>query len=452
MKKIKMLGLGLAATVLLAACGAPAPPAAQVEQKPAEQKPAEVKPTEAPKPAANSVKIVWWHIFTQDNEKKAYQELADEFTKANPNVNIEITVLENEAFKSKLATNMQSGSPPDIFQSWGGGVLGQYAEAGLVKDLTEAIKVDGFGDTLLEGPKSLYTINGKTYGLPWKVGMVGFWYRKDLFKQAGIEDTPKTWTEFLETVKKLKAANLTPIALGGKEKWPGHFYWVYAAIRMGGKAAFDAAYTRSGKFSDPAFVEAGARLKELVDLQPFQNGFLGAGYPDHAALVANGKAAMELMGHWAYGFETSLAKDKALEDYKANIGWFPFPTMDGQKGDASDALGGGDGFAIGKNAPPEALNFVKFMLSKENQSKMAKAGIAVPPVVKGVESAVDNLLIQEIQKRAGAAKYFQLYYDQYLPPAVGNAVNDETQKLFAGTASPQQVADAIEAAAAAELK
>ena len=56
------------------------------------------------------------------------------------------------------------------------------------------------------------------------------------------------------------------------------------------------------------------------------------------------------------------------------------------------------------------------------------------------------------QKRAGAAKYYQLYYDQYLPPAVGQAVNDATQGLFAGTSSPEDVAKTIEEAAAAELK
>ena len=53
-----------------------------------------------------------------------------------PTSTIEITVLENEAFKTKLTTAMQSGDPPDMFQSWGGGVLKQYADAGLVQDMT----------------------------------------------------------------------------------------------------------------------------------------------------------------------------------------------------------------------------------------------------------------------------------------------------------------------------
>ena len=57
--------------------------------------------------------------------------------------------------------------------------------------------------------------------------------------------------------------------------------------RMGGKAAFDKAYSRTGSFADPAFVKAGEKLKELIDLQPFQKGFLAATYNDEASLVAH---------------------------------------------------------------------------------------------------------------------------------------------------------------------
>ena len=78
--------------------------------------------------------------------------LANTFVQQHPDVSIEITVLENEAFKAKLATAMQSGSPPDIFQSWGGGVLKQYADAGLVQDLTPALQRERLGRQLPARP------------------------------------------------------------------------------------------------------------------------------------------------------------------------------------------------------------------------------------------------------------------------------------------------------------
>src|SRR6185503_20165465 len=74
--------------------------------------------------AQNKVTIRWWHIFTSPKTTTDLaQKLADDYMKAHPNVNIEITVLENDAFKTRLATVMQSGEPPDLFHSWGGGVL-----------------------------------------------------------------------------------------------------------------------------------------------------------------------------------------------------------------------------------------------------------------------------------------------------------------------------------------
>jgi raffinose/stachyose/melibiose transport system substrate-binding protein len=319
-----------------------------------------------------------------------------------------------------------------------------------VQDLTPALQQDGWGETFSQGPLGLFTFDGKTYGVPWNAGMVGFWYNKALFEKAGIAAPPATWTEFLATVQKLKDAGITPIALGEKDKWPGHFYWVYLATRLGGREAFEKAYNRTGSFADPSFVEAGARLKELVDLQPFQTGFLGAGYPDHQAVMANGQAAMELMGHWAPGADRAVAED--VDAYNASLGWFPFPAVEGGAGDPSDALGGGDGFAIGKNASPAAIDFVRFLTNVENQTAMAKAGFAVPPTVKGAEAGLSDPLIKEVAGNLAKAKYYQLYYDQYLPPAVGQTVNDATQELFAGTASPEQIAQTIEDAAAQELQ
>ncbi len=396
------------------------------------------------------VTIQWWHITTAKNGRDYFQTVANNYMKDHPDVNIEITVLENEAFKSKLATAMQSGQPPDIFQSWGGGALAQYADAGLVKDITSDLQTDGWGDSFQSGPLSLYKVGDKNFGVPWEAGMVGFWYNKALFTKAGIDSPPATWSAFLDDVKKLKDANVTPIALGEGDKWPGAFYWEYLAIRIGGKDAFDKAYSRTGSFADPAFIQAGQDLKGLVDLQPFQTGFLGADYPSHQALMANGQAAMELMGQWAPGADRAVSTD--VDTYNKNLGFFGFPGVDGGQGDPSDVLGGADGFAFGVNAPPEAVDFARYFTNLENQKGMAAANVAVLPVVKGAETEVTDPMLQQVLETVGNAKYYQLYYDQYMPPAVGGTVNDATQALFAGQMTPDQTAQAIDASAASELK
>ncbi|PJF34568.1 MAG: ABC transporter substrate-binding protein, partial [Candidatus Thermofonsia Clade 1 bacterium] len=292
----------------------------------------------------------------------------------------------------------------------------------------------------------LYGRNGEYYGVPWTWGAVGIFYNKALFAQAGIEKTPETWSEFIEVVKKLKAAGITPIALGERDKWPGHFWWVYLAIRLGGEEAFLAAYNRTGSFEAEPFVKAGEYLKELIDLEPFIEGFLGLGYGDQAAAMGDSRAAMELMGQWAPSVQANSSQSGGLGE---NLGWFPFPSVEGGRGNPNDVLGGGDGFAVGARAEPEAVEFLKYITSADVQRRAA--AIWVLPTVAAAEDAVTDPILQTILKARNEAPYFQLYYDQFLPPAVGQVVNDSVEKLFAGVATPAEVAAEIEAAAQREL-
>ena len=448
-----LMSLLLIAAFALSACGAPA---TQAPAPAATEAPAQPAATEAPaQPAATEapakVTITWWHISTAEEHKALWQKFADEYMAEHPNVNIEITVLENEAFKTKLTTVMQSGEPPDIFQSWGGGVMNEYANAGLLKDITADLDADGgaWRNTFAPGALGVYAYKGQNYGVPWDMGMIGFWYNKALFAQAGIDAPPTTWTELVEDVKKLKAAGITPIALGEGDKWPGMHMWAYLVTRLGGKANFEGALLRTGSFTDEPFVQAGVMLQDLVALEPFQDGFLGATYGDEATAMGNGKAAMELMGQWAPAVEKDNSEDK--QGIGDNLGWFPFPAVEGGAGDPNDAVGGGNGFAIGKNASPEAVDFVKYLTRPESQVQLAEIGVIIP-VVKGGEAGLTDPLMITLQEQLAKAQYFQLYYDQALPPAMGSVINDSTQGLFAGTLTPEQAAQAIEDSAQQELK
>jgi len=165
--------------------------------------------------------------------------------------------------------------------------------------------------------------------------------------------------------------------------------------------------------------------------------------------MGNGNAAMDLMGQWAPGaFVENSADGTGLGDA---LGWFPFPAIEGGAGAPTDALGGGNGYVIGINAPPEAVDFLKYISSVESQIAQAEIGMSVPVVIGGEAGLTDPSLIA-VQQGAAAAEYFQLYYDQYLPPAVGSVVNDAVQGLFAGTSTPEQAAQAIDDAYVAELE
>jgi len=396
--------------------------------------------------AQDEVTINWWHINEASQGGDFWDEVVAEYEAMHPNVNIEITFLENEAFKSQLVTVMQAEEPPDLFQSWGGGVLWNYADAGLLRNIAPELEGEWYDSFAMPAAVEMFGKDGEYYGVPFDWGAVGIFYNKALFAEAGIEEVPTTWAEFLTAVQMLKDAGITPIALGEGDLWPGHFWFVYLATRVGGKDAFVNAYYRNGSFADPAFIEAGEHLQELIALEPFQEGFMSMGYGDEARLVGDGEAAMELMGQWAPGSQESNSEQGGIGD---DLGFFAFPMVEGGAGDPSDILGGGNGYAVGKNAPDEAIDFLKYLTSVDVQSRTT---FAVPVVKGSTDFLADDPIMSQIIEMRDNANYAQLYYDQFLPPAVAQAVLDAVQGLFAGELSAEDAAYYIEDEAAFALE
>ncbi|WP_324785064.1 extracellular solute-binding protein [Streptomyces sp. H51] len=387
--------------------------------------------------SSGTTTIEWWNISTTQPTKNVWAGLAKKFEAQNPKVKLKIVQLENDAYKSKMTALTASGKLPDIFHTWGGGVLQQQVDAGLVEDLTDRTKP--WADGLLPVAKQPYLLDDKVYGIPFDIGMIGFWYNKALFAKAGISEPPTTWGGFLEAVSRLKAKKITPIALAGKEKWPGMYYWAYLAMRTAGldalsKAADDKDFTGAG------FVQAGQHLKDLVALQPFQKGFLGAAYSTptgQAATVGNGKAAMELMGQWAPVVEADAGKGLG-----ADLGFFPFPAVEGGKGAITEVFGGGGGHALRKGAPQAAVDFLKFFASETTDLELVKKTNTLP-VVPGAEKGLSDPNTKSVHAQLKAATGFQLYLDQAYAPAVGQEINDSVAALIAGSKSPAQVTQAI---------
>jgi raffinose/stachyose/melibiose transport system substrate-binding protein len=402
--------------------------------------------------AQDEVTIDWWHISTEESQAAYWQGLADAFTAENPNVTINITILENAAFKERLNTVMQANDPPDLFQSWGGAVLWNFADNDLVRDIAPELEGEWQDSFAAQAALELYGQDGEYYGVPWTWGAVGMFYNKALFEEAGLDPDapPATWPEFLDAVQTLKDAGITPISLGEGEKWPGHFWWVYLALRLGGEDAFLSAYTREGTFADEPFVQAGEYLQQLIDLEPFQEGYLAATHPESQGVFGNSEAAMMLMGQWVPGAQAQYSESgEGIGD--ENLGFFNFPAIEEGAGAPNDVMGGGDGFAVGANAPDEAVEFLRFITSADNQR--AGAEIFIVPVVNGLDDVVaDDPVMQAILSARNGAPYFQLYYDQFLPPAVGSAVVDAVETIFAGTATAEEAAQAIEDSASFELE
>ncbi|MDL9978887.1 extracellular solute-binding protein [Microbacterium sp. ASV49] len=393
------------------------------------------------------VTLTWWHNGNQDPLKGLWADVAKEFEKAHPNVTVKVTGYQNEDLQKTLIPNaLRSNNPPDLFQAWGGGELKDQVAAGYVKDISADVK-----DELASiGPTaSGWQIDGKTYGLPFSYGIEGFWYNKDLFAKAGITDTPKTFDELNADIAKLKAANITPIAVGAGDKWPAAHWWYNFALKDCSPETLKKAQSKH-VFDDQCFVKAGQDLQTFITTNPFNEGFLATpaqqGAGSSAGLLANGKAAMELMGHWEPGVVGGLTADKKVPSW---MGWFNFPGITGAAGDPTAALGGGDGFACAKNAPKECVELLKYILSPDVQKRFAESGAGIP-TVKEAASAVADPNLQAVLKGKQDASYVQLWLDTAYGTTVGGAMNDGIVNLFAGKGTPEDIVKGMKDAAATE--
>jgi raffinose/stachyose/melibiose transport system substrate-binding protein len=157
------------------------------------------------------------------------------------------------------------------------------------------------------------------------------------------------------------------------------------------------------------------------------------------------------MGQWgpgAYANQSGIGtpEDPIADRLPAEFGWFPFPAVEGGAGLATDGFGGGDGFAVGKDAEPEAVQFLEFITNVDNARIVGATGTTLP-VTKGAEDSVTDPFQLAVLEGLSQATFVQLYLDQYFSPELGAAVNDAVATLFAGTATPEEVTQAITAAA-----
>jgi len=392
--------------------------------------------------ASAQTTVRWLHLEQNPAQVKIWEEVVRRFEASHTGVKVEMQFLENEAYKAKLPTVLQSRDRPHILYSWAGGVLKAQIDADVLADITAS--VGDYKNNLSAAAVEAFTVNGKLYGLPYNVSQVGFMYNKDLFAKAGVDGTKvKTWDDLLAAVKTLKAAGVTPISVGGQDKWPLHFYWTHLAVRLGGKPAFDAALKgENGGFEGETFQKAGELMKQLVDLEPFQNGFLGFKNQQALGFFGDGKAAMNMAISHHSATQRALAADKKgiAED---KLGWIDFPMPAGAKGQPSDTLGGVNGWIVTKGAPKEAVEFIKFFISDEVQRELAKQNFIIP-TFKGAEAALSAAFMQNVARNIAASQYHQNFYDQDLGPSVGRVVNDAVAEIAGGSMTPRQAAKAIQ--------
>jgi raffinose/stachyose/melibiose transport system substrate-binding protein len=378
--------------------------------------------------AAASVTLTWWNNATNQPLLGVYQNAIKGFEAQHPNITIKDVPIQNELLQdTKIPLALEGNNPPNIYQQWGGGVLGQQVTSGKVDNITADVSSWIGGISGASG----WQANGQQYGVPVDLHVVGFWYRKDIFKKVGIT-VPTTLTQLESDDTKLRAAGYAPIAVGSKDRWPDAFWWEYFALRDCPQTTVNAAI-KSENFGASCFGQASTNMEAFLKTNPFQTGFLGTssqqGAGSSAGMVASGKAAMELQGDWDPSVMEGVSTNKNLS---TELGWFPFPQTPGTAGSQTAVLGGGDGFSCtGTQQQAQACaEFLQYLDSPSVQAQIVGPGASGEPVVASEARAITLPATQTAAAYFKTAAYQELYFDTALPTKPGQNLDTAIANYF----------------------
>ena len=396
--------------------------------------------------SADDNTIVFWHNATAGDGRQYWEDFAAAFESEHEGVTVQIEAIQNEDFEGKLTTAMQDlGSGPDVFMTLGGQKDQDMIDAGQLMDLTD--KISDTVKTQMAASLDSATYDGKIYGVPTTVQPGGIWYSKDLFAQAGITEAPTTWDELMDACQKLKDAGIDPIAVGAKDAWPAAHWYYWLSLRICSPDVYEESMANKD-FSAECWTAAGEKLQELNDAGYFNEGYLTTtaqqGASSSAGLLANHKAAMELMGTWEPGVLKDLTPD---QQPMADLGFFAFPSVEGGEGEEGALMGAATSYGVNPEAPEIAIDFVNKMAEKEWQDKYATAFSTIPASAESQADVEDESLAGLIEA-LNASDGMKLWMDSSLGANIGTALNTGVVNMLSGTGTPEDIVKAMNDAAA----
>lgn len=258
------------------------------------------------------------HVADIEAQEPHMMKIIQAFEEKYPNIKVDITGKEVSEHNTQMTLLAGEDKLPDIFwleQS----PAKEFAAKGYLYDLTDALKEYGINDSLLPGLVNSCTVDGRDYGIPSEVMMVGFFYNKELFKQAGIENPPVTYEEFTDAVNRLNTNGITPLTVGAQDNYS---IWAFETMlaRYGFFKKLDGLNAGEISWVNDDFLNYFQKVAEMRDNNTFTEDISNIGYFEAKEQFLGEKAAMFNSGAWDIGdFEKS--------DMAEKIGFFWGPTF-----------------------------------------------------------------------------------------------------------------------------
>lgn len=329
--------------------------------------------------SGSSDKLVYWSMWeATEPQGQAIQEAIDAYTKET-GVEVDVQFKGRTGIREGLGSALDNGTNIDMFDEDIDRVNGTWGK--YLMDLEDLAKENDYEATANAGLIAACrdVAGGTLKSIPYQPNVFAFFYNQDLFDQAGIKETPKTWDEFLDVCQKLKDAGITPMTMDD----------AYATCVIGyhlgryvGEEGVKKIVTE-GLWDDPAVLQMAKDIEELASKGYFSENVGKNVWPNGQNVeLAGGQVAMYLNGSWL----PNEVKATAGPDFK--WGCFAYPELgecetniEGAKATGTESNNfGAQVFAINKDSQKskEAFDLITYITKGEYDQKLAEESIGIP--------------------------------------------------------------------------
>ncbi|WP_176084995.1 extracellular solute-binding protein [Martelella sp. HB161492] len=378
---------------------------------------------------AFSEEISFWGWRTEDVAQ--YQDFIAMFEKENPDITVNLRMVEAVSYGTILKTALAGDAGPDVMMVRAYGSFEDLASGGYLMPLTDAVPAlkdfpkDALQAETLRSDKTVYAV-------PFAAQTMMMLYNKDLFDQLGLA-APVTWDDVKTDAEALKAAGIFPFANGTAAAWQNEVLTFGMGASTMGKGFYEDVINGKADFTDPRFVDALTRIKDMG--QYFPDGFVGLDYPSSQQLFASGMAGMFVGGSYELAAMKSLNPD-------IKIGVAPAPKVNADDEGLVAVYYDGGYAGNAKTEHKEAVTkFLNFLASKEFGQAFANELSNISPIPGVTFDNPDLQAVSDLDK--SSIPYMMLVHFRFEQPSGSTLVQENVQKMMAGDETPEGVGKAV---------
>ena len=254
-----------------------------------------------------------------DNHKLWKETIIPTFEKENPDIKVEMTIYDHEAYKTQIR-NFLPAEPPDVVNWFSGNRMKFFVNQGLFEDVSDVWDQNNLHNELAAA-RSTMTVDGKQWGVPTTYYQWGFYYRKDIFAKYGLGE-PRSMADLMNIFETLKKNGVTPIAIGTKYLWTAAGWFDFLNLRINGYDFHMALMDGEVSYEDQRLDRVFDVWGEIAKSGYYIDNHASYSWQEGMAPMINGDAAMYLLGNF-------IIPDLMRAGLKGKIGYFQFPVIDG---------------------------------------------------------------------------------------------------------------------------